>query len=162
MIRKLLQQTEGRIAGFKTVSMPGEKESESDIYILPPEGGPEDCGAENRIIHRDYIGQPGPVVFPKAFDGYGCDLLKDTKGASLILMDELGIMEAQSPAFQEAVRECIRGEVPVLGVVRSKPHPFLDWVRSYPTVKVVEITPENRDSILPELAELLKKNMEKN
>lgn len=161
LIGKLLEQVDGSVKGFKTVSVPGEKESESDIYILPPEGGPEGCGPGNRIIHRDYIGQTGPAVFPEVFDGYGCDLLKHTEGAALLLMDEIGIMEAKSPAFQEAVRKCIEGDIPILGVVRNKPNPFLDWVRNHPKVKVKQVTLANRDKILPELSELLKQNMER-
>lgn len=153
LIRRLLEEYSGSVSGFKTISLPVKTKSKSDVYILPPFGGPEDCRETNRIIHRDYLGQKSPKVFSEVFENEGCALLKNREEADLLLMDEIGIMEANAPAFQAELRRCVEGTLPILGVVRSKPHPFLDWIRSRPNVRVVEITEENRDLIFEELLE---------
>ena len=83
----------------------------------------------------------------------GVSLLKHTADCDILLMDEIGVQEDGAAEFHRAVLDCLDGDVPVLGVVRSKAGILTDAVRAHPKVKVVEVTPENR----PEIFELLMK-----
>ena len=86
------------------------------------------------------------------FDGQGSALLEEAQGsAQLIVIDEIGRLERDAYAYQEALRRCIEGDVPMLCVIRKLKAPWADWIRSRSDVLLLEVTQENRDS-LPYLA----------
>jgi len=57
----------------------------------------------------------------------------------LILMDELGIMEANIPEFTDAVWQTLDKNIPVIGVIKKKPNPFLDKVRARTDVQIIDL-----------------------
>ena len=100
------------------------------------------------------MGPGGRVVFPEVFDGRGADLLRDAareSDCSLILMDELGFLEAEAAGFREAVLSVLAGPKPVLGVVRQG----LGVWRDAPLGEIWTVTEENRDGIPPKLRQKL-------
>ena len=82
------------------------------------------------------------------FDIYGSEILRDSGKCDVIAMDELGYLESKAYMFQKAVFEHIAGDVPILGVIRSRQTDFLNAVRAHPNVTVCEVTAENRDAVL--------------
>lgn len=94
--------------------------------------------------------------YPEVFDAEGVRLLTFCETPRLVVMDEIGFMEADSPRFQDRVLEILDGPCPVLGVIKPIAHanPFLEKIHMHPRVTVVEITAENRDAKRAELNEM--------
>ena len=143
VLRKLLQDREGKIGGFRTVRIPLE-EGASIHMVAPSE---REFTDENRIFSR----RKGVLyIDPADFDRIGCNLLADTGDCDLILMDELGPNEANSEKFRQAVWKTLDGGVPVYGVLQVAESDFLDAVAARPDVQVITISLENRNS-MPDL-----------
>ena len=95
-----------------------------------------------------------------AFDVTGAEILRLSRvpGRSgrpglpgLVIMDELGFLENEAFAFQGEVFKCLECGIPVLGVLKAVSTPFLDTIRVRPDVRILEVTPENRERIFWEL-----------
>ncbi|MDD4133841.1 MAG: nucleoside-triphosphatase [Eubacteriales bacterium] len=84
-------------------------------------------------------------AFPGAFDRVGARILRESVGADLVIMDELGFLENEALAFQQTVLETLQGETPVLGVIKPTSTPFLDLVRGYPHVHILAVNPDDRE-----------------
>ena len=106
---------------------------------------------EENLLARFLPDSPSATRFSKVFDTLGAELLKPCAGADVLVMDELGFLESDSPVFQAAVLSALDGPLPVLGVIKPRSTPFLDAVRTHPNVKVLEVTPETRDDLLQQL-----------
>ena len=92
------------------------------------------------------LGPGGRQVFPEVFDGLGAELLRRAAGddaCGLILMDELGFLEAGAAGFRKAVLDVLAGPKPVLGVVRQG----LGAWQDAPLGELWEVTKENRDAV---------------
>jgi nucleoside-triphosphatase len=70
--------------------------------------------------------------------------------ASLLVVDEIGLMELTSPLFKEAVLELMEDPRPLLGTIRYRREPFCDMVKG--RGEVIEVTVENRDDLVEILA----------
>ena len=99
------------------------------------------------------VGPGGMRPYPEAFDTFGVDCIASAGKRRVILMDELGLIEEDSPLFKEAVLRRLDGGIPVVGVVKMRESPFLDAVRAHPDVEAITVTLENRDGIPALLAE---------
>lgn len=99
----------------------------------------------------------GWTTVPEGFDGLGRKvLLEACAGRRVILMDELGNREEASAGFREAVWRCLDGEAPVCGVIKQADSPFLNRVRARDDVRLLVVSPDNRDLLLPGLVAWLK------
>ena len=117
------------------------------VYIEPVHA----CGwyaKENALA--GLRGPGGRKGNPQVFDELGVRILRDSRRADLILLDELGTMENLAMAYQKTALELLDAQTPVLGVVKRDQTPFLEAVRRHPAVSLLEITPENRERRLPE------------
>ena len=94
---------------------------------------------------------------PAAFDRLGPAILAESRAwAGLLVLDELGWLEREALAFQRAVRACLGGTTPVLGVV--KPRRAGTWLEDLvrtPGGAVLPVDAENRDGLPALLAERL-------
>ena len=64
----------------------------------------------------------------------------------VIIIDEIGSMELKSARFGPEVRKCLdTGRV--LGTLQLRKGEFQDEVRSRSDVRIINVTPENRDSL---------------
>jgi nucleoside-triphosphatase len=70
----------------------------------------------------------------------------------ILVIDEIGRMECLSSRFRQAVQGALDAEAPVLGTVGLQDDPFLRAVRSRPDVRLITVTPENRDRLVREIA----------
>lgn len=140
VLRRLLQDREAKIGGFRTVRIALE-DGASIHMVAPSENAYTD---ENRIFSR----RKGVLhIDPADFDRIGCGLLAASHDCDLILMDELGPNEANSEKFRQAVLRVLDGDVPVYGVLQVAASDFLDAVASRPDVQVITISQENRDNM---------------
>ena len=125
------------------VSAEGEPAYRQQNGIRQPKTGLQD--EKSRIGYWD--------VDSGAFNRIGQKFLRESAGARLIIMDELGFLERDAAEMQAAVLEILSEEVDVLGVVKPMDIPFLNKVRAAAD-HILEVNLENRDRI-PALLEAL-------
>ena len=119
------------------------------VLILAPFGADIVGGTE---IYTAAVYENGKMIpYIGVFDTAGPRILADSRKHDVIIMDELGFLESQSYAFQEAVMKTLDSDVPVLGVIQPRDTMFLNAVRARPDVRLITVTVENRDRILSEL-----------
>jgi nucleoside-triphosphatase len=148
LIRRLLTAAALVPEGFRTLGGPVDAQGNSAVHLFPAVGTPLFC-PDNRVAYRSQ--SQGIEVYTQVFDTLGTSLLHISPTAQVILMDELGFMENEAFVFQESVLNCLRGEVPVLGVIKPRSTPFLDAVRAVPNVNVFTVNAENRVALLKEI-----------
>jgi len=74
--------------------------------------------------------------------------------ADFIVIDEVGPMELQGEDFQEVVLAVVEGDKPVLGIIHWRTsHPVIDMIKAKEDVRIVEVTPENREALPSMIAE---------
>ena len=97
----------------------------------------------------------GPRPDPAAFDR-AARALAAASPRPLLVMDELGYLEACSPLFQRTVFQLLDGPAPVLGVLRPHPRsPFWEPVSARPDVYLLPLTLDNREGAPARLHQLL-------
>jgi nucleoside-triphosphatase len=89
----------------------------------------------------------GFEIFSEVFDTEGAEFVETSGQRDLIIMDELGTMEADSPLFISVVLAKLDGTAPILGVVKKREHQFLDAVKNHRNVEVITVDEYNRDGI---------------
>ena len=112
------------------------------LWLLPWSEKPDFAGGE--ICAR--LGPGGRQVFTEVFDTLGAELLLSSledPACGLILMDELGFLEAKAGRFRDAVLAVLAGPKPVLGVVRQG----LGVWGNAPLGEVWTVTEANREEI---------------
>lgn len=101
------------------------------------------------------------TAYPDVFDSIGAEiLLSSPVSTSLVLMDELGVMESNAELFKSAVIEVLNGPLCVLGAIKPKQTDFLDAIRSHERSIVFEVTQHNRDTLHFRIAKLLMNELE--
>lgn len=147
------------LGGFRTVSLPCPEipQARFAVYVLPGAAPYADPLTEEALagfpLDRDHLvairwGEALHTTFPQAFDSGGLPLLtQDPPGVRLLLMDEIGVFEARAPRFCAAIARRLDGDLPILGVVKNKPAPFLEQVRQHPKVRLLSVTRDNRNGI---------------
>lgn len=143
------------LGGFFTVSAPDAETGELGVFLLPAAEPDAACTAKRRVGLR--IRGRGGVGDPAAFDRAGCAALRGAEEAQLILMDEIGRMERDAAAFTARIEALLDCERPILGVLRGAAHtPLAECIRAHPGTRLVTVTPDNREAMLPELRKLLR------
>ena len=149
LIRRILQALDRPVFGFETkkeacshAEQPGKP-----IYIY--EAGQPHVQTEENLA--GYCDQQLLEVRTEVFDRFAPKLHGPFPHGSLILLDELGVMEASSQSFCDAVLSLLDGAAPVIAAVKHKNTPFLERVRSHPNCRCFYITEENRDVLYGEV-----------
>ncbi|MCL2671548.1 MAG: nucleoside-triphosphatase [Clostridiales bacterium] len=156
LIARLLAHCKRPVSGFLTDRGNPDAEGYRPTYIHP-------AGAAERMYTKGNrvgcCGEHAPRVFTEVFNHLGVQYLSEVLPGGIIVMDELGFMEAQAQPFVRAVFRALDGDIPVLGAVKCRQGvPFLDTVRAHPKAAVYQMDTENRDvlyeQLLPELNRL--------
>lgn len=140
-----------RIAGFYTLRTDAVEPGRYAVHLIQI-GGSGTPNADNRLF---FCGDPVSAECLARFDRLGCEALKGGPDVDWIVMDELGPHEEQAYRFQQAVLCTLDGDTPVLGVVQAAESAFLERIKRHPKVRLVTVTPENRDALPEQLAALL-------
>lgn len=92
-----------------------------------------------------------------SFDEFGTFVLKTSRmdDSTLILMDELGVLEEGAEAFQAEVFACLNGDKRVAGILKKADSPFLEQIRRRKDTAVLELTMNNQAEIYKQLLFLL-------
>lgn len=154
LIRRVLAELDRPVFGFETkketaLAAAGQG---APVYLYP-------AGGERRRSEENLVGLCGvgrARVFQGAFDRFAPRLQAPVPAGYVVLMDELGFMEAGSKAFCDAVFALLDGEAPVLAAVKDRTVPFLDRVRAHPKCRSFFLTPENREQMFVEVLEQMR------
>lgn len=154
LIRRLLQENRLPVYGFMTRME--RTEPPYPVYIHPA-GEP----MENRVYGRENLvgtcDSRCRELHPEVFNGLGTRLIREARPGGILVMDELGFMEAGAEAFTRAVLEALEGDIPVIAAVKHRfDVPFLNAVRAMPKAKRYTVTPESREALYEELLPLLR------
>lgn len=156
LIRRLLQNTERPIYGFVTKMEPEGLDGLRRVYMHPAAERPEEWAytKENLVAVCNRNGVQ--ALYPQIFDTMGVSLLQQAKGDGIVVMDELGFMEASAPAFTRQVLLTLQGDIPVLAAVKKRPGvAFLEKVWQTTGALRYEVTPENRETLYETLLPML-------
>ena len=144
-----------KLGGFRTVSAQPQADGSRPVYLHPACSPDELHESANRVgIRRPGL---GIVSFPAAFETAGLAALAGAEDCDLLLMDEIGRMERHADTYSARIRTLLDGCVPILGVVQKKADtPLAAAIRSHPNVRLIEVSEENRDELLPEILSALR------
>lgn len=150
LIQRVLKELHRPVYGFLT-----RKEKDiwdpvlgNPIYIYPAEG-PFIRTVENLVGHCKDL---RPVVYQEAFDRFAPRLWEPVPHGAVILMDEIGFMEASSEAFCNGIFRLLDGDIPVLAAVKDKDTPFLQTVRNHPKAICYHLTENNREALFQQIS----------
>lgn len=141
--------------GFRTVWHPlddldASPRGDADLYLTSVS---DDHARYLLATRRHGLVTPVPDV-TAVFDRDGVEILASAGRRDVILMDEIGSLEAGAVTFQAAVLRLLEGDVPICGVLQAaRRHPstaavkFAEVIQSMPTVTVQEVTKQNRDTV---------------
>lgn len=148
LIARLLSRSTRPVYGFVTKRLAAGEDGFHPIYIHPAAAETRVCGETNLVGTCD---RGNHRANPGVFDTLGVKYLRAAPGG-LIVMDELGFMEAKAEAFVRSVFTALDGDIPVLAAVKARfDVPFLNDVRAHPRGRLCMLTRENRDELFEEL-----------
>ena len=151
LVARLLAQSAMPVYGFVTKKLEADETGFHPIYIhradTPQDARvwtEENCiGTCNRRIHNIRL---------DTFNTLGVSYLSQAAPGGLIVMDELGFMEAKAERFVQAVFAALDGTIPVLAALKARYDvPFLNAVRAHQNATLYQITEDNRDALYEEL-----------
>jgi nucleoside-triphosphatase len=123
----------GRRTGFRGVTLDGA------AFVLAREG----AASPLRV---------GPYgVTLEGLESVGVPALRPAPGTRLVVVDEVGKMEAFSAPFREAVEALLAGDVPVLGTVAVHGVGLVKHVRHDSRITLVRMTRASRDAMVGEV-----------
>jgi len=129
----------GRREGFALVTLDGRRATLASVRIRGP--------------HR--VSRYGVDV--EALESVGLPALEEAAaGSKLLVVDEIGKMELFSQRFREAVVRALDAGGPVLATVMLSRHPFADALKARDDVRLIHLTPENRDRVLSDVVAVLR------
>jgi len=147
LIRRLLENVSLPVYGFLTKKeAPSRVGGAEPVYIHGVWG-------ERTYTQDNLVGtctDQHSTRFPEAFER-AVHYLRGIPAGSIVVMDELGVMESDARAFCAAVLECLDSDSLVIASVRNKKSSFLDAVRTHQKARCFFITPENADSLFLEV-----------
>ena len=122
LIRRVLSQLGRPVFGFETKKENplADEVRGSPIYIYDP-------GTEHKQTPENLVGYCKNKHFSSVknvFDRFATKLRTPVPNGHIVLLDEVGFMEASSKAFCGAVLSLLDGDIPVLAAVKDKEIPF--------------------------------------
>lgn len=95
-----------------------------------------------------------PVL--ETFNTLGVRIVTDALShPGIMVMDEIGRLEAKSTDFKKAIIASLNAEKQVVGVLQKTHSSFIDQIKARDDVVVIEITKENRDHVYESLLAML-------
>ncbi|MFQ5908731.1 MAG: NTPase [Thermoplasmata archaeon] len=117
--------------------------------------------ASPEIQSKVMVGPHGVDI--EALNGIGVAAVRRaTEGADIVVVDEVGKMEMESEEFVEAVKDALDSEKPVILTLHKKSrNPLLQDIRRRDDVRILEVTPVNRNLLPYKIVGLLKGEWER-
>ncbi len=124
---------EGVVTGFGVISLSGE----SKIISHP--------GLKSKHTVGKF------KIDLKGFETFLASAITMDRKTGLFFIDEIGKVECQSKKFCKLVIELFNSDHPVVASMADKGSAFIQEIKKRDDIRLVELTPENRDLLLKEL-----------
>ncbi len=120
-----------------------------------------ETGEEGVFAHRDFGDD-------KAVEGMGLKLevlenigaeamIRAFESADIIVIDEVGKKEVESPKFVHAVQQCMETEKPLMVTLHKKSrNPLLQEIRRRDDIRILEVTSVNRNLLPYKMIKILR------
>lgn len=154
-IKRVLAQLARPAGGFYTEEI-REQGARNGFKIVTLDGR-EGVLAHINLHSKNRVSRYGVDI--EVVDALAVDSIRRAAAENrLVIIDEIGPMELFSDAFCQTVMDVLQSDATVLGTIVKRRHPFADRIKALPGVKLVEITPENRDIIIRSISLRLGEN----
>ena len=153
LVRRVVACVQGPLGGFYTqeVREGGARRG----FKMVTFDGQEGVLAHVNIQSARRVGRYG--VDLDALEAVGvASLRRAVEQGGLVVIDEIGPMEMFSQAFCRAVLDTLASDSLVFGTVVRRSTPFSDQIKARPDVRVIEVTPANRDDVQKNVLDLLR------
>ena len=142
-----------KYGGLRSISVFDEN-NDRNVYLVPADGVNNEPAVLAGVCSNRHITERHPEVF----DDVGCRLLDFDVDTKLIVIDEIGNMERDAKRYSDRILELLdRNDVRILGVLQKKANSALaEAIRKHPDVRIIEVTEENRDKLVPVVIGLLR------
>lgn len=145
MIKRIVERVgRERCGGFYTEEVLADGKRMG--FRLVTLDGRERLLAHERIASPFHIGRYGVDV--SCLEMLGVPAIAEAViQRRLVVIDELGSMEAYSEAFRQAVFNVLDNPIPFVGTIALRSHPWLDSVKQHPRVKLCLLTASERETV---------------
>ena len=145
LIRRVLSSFKGKAEGFITEEI--REKGERVGFLVRDLEGKQALMAHVNFKEMPRVGRYG--IWVSEFERVAIPaLLKAKNEADLIVVDEIGKMEILSSSFREIIWEILHSPKALLGTISLAQDPFLEKIRRSKNLEIMEVTLENRDSLL--------------
>ena len=153
LIKKiLLYNNINKYYGFYTKKVNPDENGTCNVYINDFEEKIKFENEENLVGScTNMSGKKNTLGFENA----GVRILDSLKNRPVIVMDELGFLEANAKKFQKKVFEIMDSSALVIAAIKDKKVDFLDKIINADNNEVYDITLDNRDRLATILSETL-------
>jgi nucleoside-triphosphatase len=112
--------------------------------------------ASREITSKTMVGRYGVDI--SALEEVGVNALRSaTANADVIVIDEVGKMEVESPNFVQTVKDALDADKPLLLTLHKKSrNPLLQDIRRRDDVRILEVTMVNRNLLPYKIVKLMK------
>src|SRR2546422_2011738 len=112
--------------------------------------------ASREITSKTMVGRFGVDI--SALEEMGVNALRSaTEKADVIVIDEVGKMEVESPNFVQSVKDALDADKPLLPTLHKKSrNPLLQDIRRRDDVRILEVTMVNRNLLPYKIVKLMK------
>ncbi len=152
LIMKVLEGVEKPAAGFYTEEVRGISGKRVGFDVVTLDG-------RRGTLARDSIKGPRVGKYGVDLRFLECTVLPELRSEQkgLVVIDEIGKMECLSDVFIEVVREVLNGPTDLLGTVAQAEWGFIEEARKHPHVELILVTKSNRDRLVGEIIDKIKK-----
>ena len=161
MTQRLMREILVPVYGFRTKIMSVDEDGTHHIYMYPAGSGD---GVMEESNHIGDCRMTDRTVNLRVFEDLGVRLLREAKTDGVIIMDELGFMEAGAKNFCEEVLQAFDGETPILAAVKDTRHAaeFLGRIRNHKNAELFMLTRENYGEVLEQVLPIVRSWNERN
>jgi len=153
LLSNVIQQLDQSAGGFYTEEVRDESGHRIGFRIATLRG---ETGWLARLGSKEKycLGRYGVDV--AELDRLGVSAIREALAdKEIVVIDEIGPMEMFSPLFRQAVLDALASPKALLATIVGRPHPFADRVKRAPGVRLITVTPENRDELPATVIEML-------
>lgn len=119
---------------------------------------------ETEVLSHTNIQSPNHVgkyrVDIPAFERFLDSLPLADPSMHIVIIDEIGKMECLSGAFQELIIRLLDADRPLVAAIALRGTSFIENIKKRPDVLVVELTEDNRGTLLQEIVAVIEKRFQ--
>lgn len=144
LVRDIALARKNRIGGFYTEPIMAGR-LRKGLMIRTFDG--QDRMLASKTVKSNHTLGKFPVDL-NALDNVGIPALRlALMSKDMIVIDEVGLLEAMSPRYKETLMEVFNSTKPILATIRSSPNPLTDRLKKMPDTQTLLLTKSNLSSI---------------